>query len=188
MKSVYLSFSTDIIHGGHISIIEKAAKYGSVTIGVLTDDVIASYKRFPLLSYDERVKIIEAIKGVDKVVKQDTLSYKKNLLELKPDYVVHGDNWKVGVQKAIRDEVVDTLASYGGQLIEYPYSDNEEYERVEKSQLEELSMPDVRRGRLKKLLEMKPLVSIIEAHNGQIEYVSEEYKGTTVKIKLPLMN
>ena len=120
MKKVYLSMSTDIIHGGHINIIKKAAELGELTVGVLTDEVVASYKRFPLLTYDERVKIISNIQGVSNVISQDTLSYKKNLLELKPDFLVHGDNWKEGFQSSIRTEAIETLASYGGVLKEFP--------------------------------------------------------------------
>ncbi len=117
MKTVYLSMSTDLIHGGHINMIEKAAELGELTVGVLTDKVVASYKRFPLLTYEERAKIIANIRGVAKVIPQDTLSYKKNLETLKPDYLVHGDNWKEGFQKAIRAEAIEVLASYGGILI-----------------------------------------------------------------------
>lgn len=178
-KTVYMSFSTDIIHGGHTSIIQKAAELGELTIGMLTDDVVASYRRFPILRYDERVKIIENIKGVSSVIPQKTLSYAENLHMLKPDYVVHGDNWVTGFQKPIRDEVIDVLKEYGGELIEYPYTKNEEYEKLELSQREQLSMPDVRRGRLKQLLEMKPLVTVIEAHSGITGLIAE--KTTVLK-------
>ena len=155
MGTVYLSMSADIIHGGHINIIEKAAALGELTVGVLTDQVVASYKRYPLLSYEERVKIIENIRGVAKVIPQDTLSYRKNLEALKPDYLVHGDNWKEGFQKAIRAEAVEVLASYGGILKEFPYSGDEQYQRLEDSARDRLSIPDVRRSRLKNLLGMK---------------------------------
>lgn len=178
-KTVYMSFSTDVIHGGHTSIIQKAAKLGELTIGMLTDDVVASYKRFPVLRYEERVKILESIKGVSRVIPQKTLSYAENLRMLKPDYVVHGDNWRTGFQKPIRDEVIEVLKEYGGQLIEYPYSENEEYQKLELLQREQLSMPDVRRGRLKRLLEMKPLVSVIEAHSGITGLIAE--KTTVLK-------
>lgn len=169
-----MSFSTDVIHGGHISIIEKASQLGELIIGVLTDRVIASYRRFPVLSYDERVKIIKAIKGVSKVIPQTTLSYAENLRKLKPDYVVHGDNWRTGIQKPIRDEVISILKEYGGELIEYPYSQNEEYEKLELIQREQLTMPDIRRGRLKRLLEIKPLINVIEAHNGITGLIAEK--------------
>ncbi len=173
-KTVYMSFSTDVIHGGHISIIEKAAKLGDLMIGALTDEAIASYRRFPLLSYAERVKVLSAIKGVKTIVPQSKLSYKDNLRKYKPDFVVHGDDWLTGDQKPIREGVIATLNEYGGELIEYPYSQKEEYEKIELSQREQLSMPDVRRSRLKRLLEMKPLLRILEAHNGLTGLIAEQ--------------
>lgn len=173
-KTVYMSFSTDVIHGGHTSIIRKAASLGNLTIGVLTDEVVASYKRFPVLTYDERVKLLESIKGVERVVPQTTLSYVKNIRALKPDYVVHGNDWVTGFQKPIRDEVIEVLAEYGGELVEYPYSQKEDYDNLERRQREILSMPDFRRGRLKRLLAMKPLVSIIEAHSGITGLIAEK--------------
>lgn len=178
-KSVYLCFSTDIIHGGHISIIKKAAELGEVTIGILIDKEIASFKRYPILKYEERVNLLENIKGVAHVVPQKTLSYTENLLKLQPDYVVHGDDWKQGLQKPIREEVINILQTYGGQLIEFPYSQNEEYEMLELVQKEQLSMPDIRRSRLKRLLEMKSLVSVIEAHSGITGLIAE--KTTVLK-------
>jgi len=178
-KTVYMSFSSDIIHGGHTSIIQKAAELGELTIGMLTDEVVASYKRFPVLRYEERVKLLKSIKGVSKVVPQNTLSYTDNLRLIKPDYVVHGDNWKAGLQKPIRDEVIEVLKEYGGQLIEFCYSNNAEYESLEKSQQEQLSMPDIRRGRLRRLLKMKPLVNVMEAHSGLTGLIVE--KTTVLK-------
>lgn len=174
MSTVYLSMSTDIIHGGHMNIIEKAAELGDLIVGVLTDDVVASYKRFPLLAYEERVKIIQGIKGVSKVVPQDTLSYRKNLEELKPDYLVHGDNWKEGFQSSIRAEAIEVLASYGGILKEFPYSSDTQYQRLEDASRDRLSIPDVRRSRLKKLLGMKTTVSAIEAHSGLTGIIAEK--------------
>lgn len=174
MGTVYLSMSADIIHGGHINIIEKAAALGELTVGVLTDQVVASYKRYPLLSYEERVKIIENIRGVAKVIPQDTLSYRKNLEALKPDYLVHGDNWKEGFQKAIRAEAVEVLASYGGILKEFPYSGDEQYQRLEDSARDRLSIPDVRRSRLKNLLGMKTTVTAIETHSGLTGIIAEK--------------
>lgn len=173
-KQVYMCFSTDIIHGGHTSIIQKAAELGELTIGMLTDDVVASYKRFPVLKYDERVKLFESIKGVHKVVSQNTLSYADNLRKFKPDFVVHGDNWTKGFQKPIREEVNAILNEYGGKLMEFPYSGNIEYQNLELIQREQLSIPDVRRGRLKQLLEMKPLISVIEAHSGITGLIAEK--------------
>jgi len=176
MSTVYLSMSADIIHGGHINIIKKAAELGELTVGVLTDEAVASYKRFPLLNYDERVKIIENIAGVAHVIPQDTLSYKKNLEALKPDFLVHGDNWKEGSQRTIRAEAIEVLASYGGVLKEFPYSGNADYQRLEDQARDRLSIPDVRRSRLKKLLGMKTTVSAIEAHSGLTGLIAEDTK------------
>ena len=174
MDTVYLSMSTDIIHGGHINIIRKAAELGEVTVGILTDKVVASYKRFPLLSYEERVKIVENIQGVAKVIPQRTLSYRENLEKLKPTYLVHGDNWKEGFQRSIREEAIEVLASYGGILKEFPYSSDLQYQRLEDVSRDQLSIPDIRRGRLKKLLGMKTTVNAIEAHSGLTGIIAEK--------------
>lgn len=165
-RTVYMCFSTDIIHSGHIAIIRKAEKLGKLIIGVLSDEAVASYKRFPLMPFDERKTMFENIKGVYKVVDQKTLSYKENLENYHPDYVVHGDDWITGFQKTIRDEVCCVLASYGGQLVEYPYSKDKKYEELEKRARVELSTPDARRARLKKVLAMKGTITALEAHSG----------------------
>ena len=174
-KTVYMCFITDLIHGGHMSIIKKAAELGDLTVGVLTDDVItSSFRRFPLLRFEERVKVLENIKGVKRVIPQPTLSYADNLRALKPNYVVHGDNWRRGFQVPIRAEVIEILTEYGGQLVEFPYSEDEEYQRLELMKRQQLSLPDVRRARLKRLLDMKPLVRVLEAHNGLTGLIVEK--------------
>lgn len=165
-RTVYMCFSTDMLHSGHIAIIRKAEKLGRLIIGVLSDEAVVSYKRFPLMPFDERKIIFENIAGVYKVVEQKKLSYKENLEKYHPDYVVHGDDWVTGFQKPIRDEVCCVLASYGGQLVEYPYSKDEKYEELEKRARVELSTPDVRRARLKKALAMKGTITAMEAHSG----------------------
>ena len=174
MKKVYMSMSTDIIHNGHLNIIKKAAELGELTIGVLTDKVVASYKRFPLLSCEERMKIVESIKGVAHVVEQDDISYKKVIETIKPDIVVHGDDWKTGIQEPIRNELIELLKSYGGELVEFPFTDNKEYDLLEAHARSQLSIPDVRRGRLKKLLNMKGMVTAIEAHSGITGLIAEK--------------
>ena len=165
-RMVYMTFSTDIIHGGHIAIIKKAQRLGKLIIGVLSDEAVSGYKRFPLVPASERRVMFENIAGVYKVVAQDTLSYKANLEKYRPDIVVHGDDWVTGFQKPVRDEVVSILASYGGKLVEYPYSNDSKYKAIEDRTRAELSLPDVRRSRLKKTLEMKGLVTAMEAHSG----------------------
>lgn len=165
-RTVYMCFSTDIIHGGHIAIIKKAQKLGRLIIGVLSDEAVASYKRLPLVPATERKKLFENIAGVYKVVDQNTLSYKANLETLKPSIVVHGDDWCTGFQKPIRDEVVSILASYGGKLVEFPYSSDDKYKDIEARTRSDLAMPDIRRGRLKRVLGMKGLITAMEAHDG----------------------
>ncbi len=165
-RTVYMSFSTDMIHGGHIAIIKKAKRLGKLIIGVLTDEAISTYKRYPMLPENERKLMFQNISGVHKVVYQKTLSYKENLEKYKPDIVVHGDDWKNGVQKPVRDEVIEILDSYGGKLVEFPYSDSPSFRELDARVRAELSLPDMRRARLKKLLNMKGLVTALEAHSG----------------------
>ena len=165
-RIVYMCFSTDIIHSGHIEIIKKARQLGKLVVGVLSDEAVISYKRFPLLPFAERKAMFENIIGVSKVVEQKKLSYRENLEKYKPLYVVHGDDWVDGFQKPVRDEVVSILASYGGRLVEYTYSNDEKYEELEKRARMDLSLPDIRRARLKKVLGMKGFVTVMEAHSG----------------------
>ncbi len=176
-RIVYMCFATDILHSGHIAMIKKAQKLGKLIIGVLSDEAVAGYKRFPLLPFSERKSMFENIVGVFQVIEQQTLSYKENLERLKPAYVVHGDDWITGFQRPIRDEVVSVLAGYGGCLVEFPYSAGKRYEELEKRTREELSIPEMRRARLKKLLSIKGIVTAIEAHNGLTGLIAE---NTTV--------
>lgn len=173
-KTVYMCFSTDILHSGHIAIIKKAAKLGELVVGVLSDEAVASYKRFPLLPFEERKALLDNVTGVSKVIEQKELSYKENLEALKPDYVVHGDDWQTGFQKPIRDEVVEVLTTYGGELVEYPYSKEDKYKALENRARAELSLPDMRRARLKKTIAMKGLVTAIEAHSGLTGLIAED--------------
>lgn len=173
-KTVYMSFSTDMLHSGHIAIIKKAKKLGKLIVGVLSDEAVVSYKRFPLLPYTERKAMIENVVGVYKVVEQKTLSYKENLEAIKPDYVVHGDDWVSGFQKPIRDEVVAILESYGGQLVEYPYSSDDKYKALDNRARADLSLPDIRRARLKKVIDMKGCISAMEAHSGLTGLIVED--------------
>ncbi len=165
-RNVYMCFSTDMLHGGHMSILQRAAGLGRLTVGVLSDEAVASYKRFPLLPCRERKALFASIKGVERVIEQPELSYKKILLEWKPDIVVHGDDWREGFQRPLREEVLDVLNSYGGRLVEFPYSKETRYEDLERRFRAELSLPDNRRGRLRKLLAMKGLITAMEAHDG----------------------
>ncbi|MCR5272034.1 MAG: phosphoenolpyruvate mutase [Lachnospiraceae bacterium] len=172
-RTVYMCFSSDVLHGGHIAIIKKAQKLGKLIIGVLSDEAVASYKRMPLVPASERKIMFENVVGVSKVVDQNTLSYKDNLMKYKPDIVVHGDDWDEGFQKPIRDEVTSILASYGGRLVEYPYSDDKKYEDIQKRTRANLAMPDIRRGALRRMLKAKGTVIAMEAHDGLTGLVVE---------------
>ncbi len=165
-RTVYMCFSTDILHSGHIAIIQKASGLGKLTVGVLSDEAVTSYKRFPLLPFAERKAMLENIVGVDRVVEQRTLSYTENLLAYRPDVVVHGDDWRTGFQKPVRDEVVNVLGTYGGLLVEYPYANDDRYKALEERARYNLSLPDIRRARLKKTISMKGTVTAMEAHSG----------------------
>ena len=165
-RTVYIGFSTDILHEGHIAIIRKARRLGRVIIGVLSDEAVTEFKRFPLVPYEDRKAMFENISGVYKVVEQKTLSYRENLEHYRPDIFVHGDDWRTGFQKPIRDEAASILASYGGRLVEYPYSRNDRYADLEARTRRDLAMPDIRRGRLRKELALKGFVTAMEAHDG----------------------
>ena len=165
MKQVYICFSTDIIHNGHLSILKKAADLGEVTVGILTDEVVASYKHYPLIPLDERIAMFESLKYVRRVVVQESLDYTDVLEQLKPDIVVHGDDWLVGYQANIRAKVIETLKQWNGELVEFPYTHTPTEETL--SNLDALlSLPETRRSRLRKLMAYKPCLSVCEAHNG----------------------
>lgn len=176
MKSVYIAISADILHHGHINLIKKASKYGNLIVGVLTDEAVATYKRFPVIDYNQRKFIIENIGGVDKVVPQNTLDYTENLKKYMPDYVFHGDDWKDGVQSKIRQNVIDTLKKWGGELIEIPYTEDVSIDQINNIIKSAGSIPESRRGKLKKLISLKPIVRTMEAHNGLSALVVENAK------------
>lgn len=165
-KLVYIGMSADLVHPGHLNIIKEGAKLGEVVVGVLTDEAIASYKRLPYMSYEQRRAIVENIKGVSKVIAQKTLDYRPNLKSLKPDFVVHGDDWKHGVQQETRQQVIDTLAKWGGTLVEPAYTQNISSTALHEALKEVGTTPDVRLKRFRRLLAAKSLVRGIEVHNG----------------------
>ena len=165
-KMAYVGMSADLIHPGHLNIIKEASKLGEVTIGLLTDKAIASYKRLPTLKYEQRKIVIENIKGVQKVVPQEELDYTFNLEKYKPDFVVHGDDWKTGIQSKTRQKVIDTLAQWGGKLVEVPYTPGISSTQLNQSIKEIGTTPEVRMGKLRRLIDAKPIVKAMEAHNG----------------------
>lgn len=173
-KRVFMCMSTDVVHSGHIEIINQAAELGELTVGVLTDEVVSAYKRYPLLSCEERMKIVAGLKGVAHVIKQTDISYREPLKTLRPDYVVHGDDWRIGFQKPVREECIRLLEEYGGKLVEFPYSRSEQYDQLESAARSQLSIPDIRRGRLRRLIEQKGMAVCMEAHTGLTGLIAEK--------------
>jgi len=166
MKKVYVGMSADLLHHGHLNILRVARELGEVTVGVLTDRAIASYKRLPLLGFEERRAIVENIKGVVRAVPQETLDYEPNLRALRPDFVVHGDDWKEGQQKATRARVIEVLREWGGELVEPAYTAGISSTQLIKGLREVGTTPQVRMKRLRRLLAAKGVVRVMEAHNG----------------------
>ena len=174
MKKVYTCFCTDIIHDGHLNIINEAKKYGRVIVGCLSDKALIRYNRFPTVSQEERVKLYRSLEGVDEVVVQEDMLYDDVLMLIQPDVVIHGDNWKEGPEKAIRDHVEKIVSSYGGELIDVPYTFNEKVRKLDLQLKEKLSMPEYRRKRLRQLIEMTPVVKAMEAHSGLTGLIVEK--------------
>ncbi len=175
-KKVYVGLAVDIIHEGHINILKTANKYGDVIVGLLTDEAIASYKNIPHLNYKRRKIIIQNIKYVKKVIPQTTLSYVHNLNLIKPDFVVHGDDWKNGVQKYARQNVIKTLKKWSGKLIEPKYTKNISSTAIKNKILEIGTSPQNRVSRLKRLISSKKIVRILESHNSLTGLIIESLK------------
>lgn len=175
-KTVYTAMRADFVHPGHLNVINKAAALGDVTVGLLTDKAIVSYKRLPILNFEQRKVIVENIKGVKDVVEQDSLDYTENLEKLKPDYVVHGDDWQTGIQKNIRAKVIETLKQWGGELVEVPYSKEISSSAIQEARSEVGTTSDIRRARLRRLITSKDIVRAIEAHNGLTGLIVEQTK------------
>lgn len=173
-KIVYIGMSADLVHPGHLNVIRKGASLGRVVIGLLTDEAIASYKRVPYLTYAQRKEIIENIKDVSEVVPQTTLDYETNLRQLKPAYVVHGDDWQSGVQKATRHKVIAILKEWGGELVEVPYTKDISSTAMQQSLKEIGITPGNRLRRLRRILSVKSLAVAMEAHNGLSGLIVED--------------
>lgn len=176
MKKIYIGMSADIIHPGHLNIIKKGVELGEVTIGLLTDKAICSYKRLPYLTYSQREEILTNIKGVSKVIKQDSLDYTDNLKLLKPDYVVHGDDWLEGIQKNTRNQVINILKEWGGKVIDVPYTKGINSTLLNDRIKEVGTTPDIRRKRLRRLIDSKDIVRILESHSGLTGLIIENTK------------
>lgn len=174
MKTVYTCFCTDIIHEGHMKIIHCAKKYGEVVVGVLSDQAMIRYNRFPTVDFEQRLQIVKDIPEVDRVIVQHDIMYDQVFQEIHPDYVVHGDNWKSGPTASIRENVVKLLQKNGGELIEPAYTYNESVKRADDKLREKLAMPEYRRKRLKQMIEIRSLVKAIEVHNGLTGLIAEK--------------
>lgn len=174
MKKVYTCFCTDVIHEGHLNIIREAGKYGEVIVGVLPDATMIRYNRFPLIDFEKRFEMVKNIPGVSKAVVQEEILYHQAIRDLRPDYVIHGDNWRQGPERAIRENVLALLKEYGGELIEVAYTYNDEVRRTDARMREQLSMPEYRRGRLRKLLDLCPIVKTLEVHSGLTGLIAEK--------------
>jgi phosphoenolpyruvate phosphomutase len=181
-KKVYVAMSADLVHPGHINIIKEASKFGEVTVGLLTDKAIASYKRLPYMAYEQREEVIKNIKDVKRVIPQDTLDYAPNLLKLKPNYVVHGDDWKEGIQKKTREQVIKILKKWGGKLVEIQYTKGISSTKLNNALQEIGTTPDVRRSKLGRLLKVKDVLGFMEAHNGISGLIAENTKVLKNKI------
>jgi len=180
-KTVYVGMSADLVHPGHLNVLARATELGEVTIGLLTDAAIASYKRLPYMTYEQRKVVVESLKGVARVVPQETLDYVPNLKEYKPDYVVHGDDWRTGVQAPVRQRVIDALAEWGGELVEVEYTKGISSTQLHGAMKDVGTTTEIRRQRLRRLIAVKPVVRCLEVHNGLtglvVEHASEQVDG-----------
>ena len=174
MKKVYTCFCTDVIHEGHLNILKEAAKYGEITVGVLSDEAMVSYNRFPTISLKERIELVKNTGMASEVIIQKEIMYDNVMEQLRPDYVVHGDNWKEGPESAIRENVIKALQTYGGELIEIPYTYNQKVKHIDDQMKEKLAMPEFRRKRLRQLIKMRPIVKTLEVHSGLTGLIAEK--------------
>lgn len=174
MKKVYACFCTDVIHEGHLNILKEAAKYGEVIVGVLADEAMVRFNRFPTVPLEQRIRLVEETGLADRVIVQREIMYDGIFETLRPDYVIHGDNWRNAPEKLIRDNVLSNLERYGGKLVEVPYTDNAEVRKIDDRMKEKLAMPEFRRKRLRQLLSMRPIVKALEVHSGLTGLIAEK--------------
>ena len=174
MKKVYTCFCTDVIHEGHLNILREAGKYGQVTVGILSDAAMIKFNRFPTITMDERARIVQETGLADSVVIQNEIMYDKVFADLRPDYVIHGDNWREGPERAIRQNVLDNMRKYGGELIEIAYTHNANVKKIDDNIREKLAMPEYRRRRLRQLIRLCPVVKTIDVHSGLTGLIAEK--------------
>ncbi|MDR0312066.1 MAG: phosphoenolpyruvate mutase [Treponema sp.] len=166
MKTIYLGLRGDIIHPGIINIIKEAAKHGEVLVGLLTDSAIASHKRLPYLRWEQRLEVVENIKGVSRIVPQEDWSYVTNLKKYRPDAIIHGDDWISGPESKEREDVFATMKEIGGEVIEVPYTKGVNASALNEAMRSLGTTPDIRLKTLRRLIEIKKPVRIMEAHSG----------------------
>lgn len=174
MATVYTCFCTDVIHEGHLNIIRNAARYGEVIVGVLSDEAVIRYGRFPIIDVEKRMEMVRNIEGVSRVTVQSEIMYDNVFENLRPDYIVHGDNWLRGPESFIRKNVLDNIQKYGGELIEVPYTYSDEIRKIDDTVKEKLAMPEYRRKRLRQLLKLCPVVKAMEVHSGLTGLIVEK--------------
>ena len=174
MKTVYTCFCTDVIHDGHRNIINEARKRGRVVVGCLSDEALIRYNRFPTVSQEERIKLYQNLEGVSEVIVQNNMLYDDAIESIRPDIVLHGDNWREGPEKAIRDHVALLLNAYGGEIVDIPYTYNEQVKKIDLQLREKLAMPEYRRKRLRQLIAITPIVKAMEAHSGLTGLIVEK--------------
>ena len=174
MKKVYTCFCTDVIHEGHLNILKRAGEYGEVYVGVLSDAAMVGFNRFPTIPIEQRMEIVRQTGLAKEVLLQQEIMYDQVIEKLRPDYVVHGDNWSNGPEKVIRENVINNLEKFGGELVEIPYTYNENVKRIDDQMKEKLAMPEFRRKRLRQLIEMRPIVKTLEVHSGLTGLIAEK--------------
>lgn len=174
MATVYTCFCTDVIHEGHLNIIRNAARYGEVIVGVLSDEAVIRYGRFPTIDVEKKMEMVRSIEGVSRVMVQSEIMYDNVFENLRPDYIVHGDNWLRGPESFIRKNVLDNIQKYGGELIEVPYTYSDEIRKIDDTVKEKLAMPEYRRKRLRQLLKLCPVVKAMEVHSGLTGLIVEK--------------
>ena len=187
MAKVYIGMSADLLHPGHLNIINEARKYagdaGEIVVGLLTDKAIASYKRLPFMNFEQRKIVVENVRGVTRVIAQETLDYVPNLLQEKPDFVLHGDDWKTGIQAATRQRIIEVMSQWGGQVIDIPYTHGISSTKLNAVLKEIGTTPEIRSAKLRRLLQAKDIVRVMEAHNGLsgliVEKTQVDNKGKT---------
>ena len=183
-KTVYVPLAVDLLHSVHISILKKAKRYGKVIVGLMTDKAISEYKQLPILDYNERFKILSGVKFIDEIVEQKNWDYSENIKKYKPDYFIHGDDWKKGIQKNQRKKVIKTLKRYRGKLIEISFSKNISSSEIKEKIINYVSNSNNRVSRLKRLMKAKNLVKILESHNSLTGLIIENLKIKKKKINV----